>query len=196
MTPALPSCGIDVDRPHSLWSEGGIVDHRGMGIDLELADCAAAGHRLSECEQSGSACGHDPNCRNEYRRVLALAAEDRPGEEYPTEFRYRRFADINEKMQLVGMGYAADVDEAVLGAEEYADLGWRSESVPGRVGIPGYKLLSNDRWLITTREIDEALEAWARAPRTLRAEWEADDKWAAWLAWLSVARRHGGFEAE
>ncbi|MEV6303275.1 hypothetical protein AB0M02_27950 [Actinoplanes sp. NPDC051861] len=167
-----------------------------MGIDLELADCAAAGYRLSACKEAGVPCGHEPDCRGEYRRALAQAAADRPGEQYPHEFRYRRFADINEKMQLIGMGYAAEREERVPGPEIDADLDWVSETVPGRTGIPGFKLLSNDRWLITVREIDEALEAYARAPEHLRAEWEAEDKWAAWLEWLAVARRHGGFEAE
>ncbi|MFI5938002.1 hypothetical protein [Actinoplanes sp. NPDC051494] len=76
------------------------------------------------------------------------------------------------------------------------DLRWRSQTTPGRTGIPAFKLASNDRWLVTVREIDEALAAYASAPAELRTTLEADATWASWLAWLAVAREHGGFEAE
>ncbi|GIE28163.1 hypothetical protein Ait01nite_012080 [Actinoplanes italicus] len=170
-----------------------------MGIDLELADCAAARSRLADCRQAGTLCAHEPDCEAALYRLLARAATDRPGEDNPWEFPYRKFADINEKMELAGMGYPAqptawesgDTD----GRVEHDDA-WRAQTVPGRLGIPAFKLLSNDRWLITTKEIDEALDAYTRTPDTVRAELETDPKWLAWLRWLTVARDHGGFEAE
>jgi hypothetical protein len=49
---------------------------------------------------------------------------------------------------------------------------------------------------VTTREIDEALAAYAKVPADQRASLETDLKWASWLRWLAVARERGGFEAE
>jgi hypothetical protein len=110
-------------------------------------------------------------------------------------------------MHLTGMGYTAKPepwippvvdpdDEQAQQKLEDADLRWRSQTPQGRAGIPSFKLESNDRWLVTTREIKEALDAYATAPAELRAALEADPKWVGWLAWLAVAREHGGFEAE
>lgn len=169
---------------------------------MELADCAAAGYRLSACRAATPACPHDPDCAEHYRQLLARAAADRPGEKYPWEFRYRRFSDLNRTMHRTGMGYPAEPEPwaPVAGwtpqQRAGADLRWRSQTCPGRTGIPAFKLRSNDRWLVTTREIEEALAAYARVPAALRAVLETGPKWAAWLAWLAVARDHGGFEAE
>ncbi|BBH70348.1 hypothetical protein ACTI_70330 [Actinoplanes sp. OR16] len=102
-------------------------------------------------------CAHDPDCGQEYARLVDAAGEQR-------EFRYRRFADINETMRLHGMAV--------------------------------FTLDSNDRRLITTRQIDEVLAAYALVPSATRAALESDPKWAAWLDWLALSRRHGGFEAE
>jgi hypothetical protein len=110
-------------------------------------------------------------------------------------------------MQLTGMGDAAipepwfppagDPDDDLAPQRRHdADLRWRSQTPPGRTGIPAFKLQSNDRWLVTDREIDDALAAYSRAPGELRAELETDEKWVSWLEWLAVARKHGGFEAE
>jgi hypothetical protein len=166
-----------------------------VGIDLELADCAAAGYQAVACRQAGPACPHDPDCAEHYHRLLARAGVDRPGESYPWEFRYRRFTDINRTMHRTGMGYPAE-PELWTSADDAADLRWRSQTVPGRSGIPAFKLRTNDRWLVTVAEIDEALAAYARVPAALRAVLETGPKWTAWLAWLAVARDHGGFEAE
>jgi hypothetical protein len=171
----------------------------GVGIDLELADCAAARSRLAGCQQADTLCPHEPDCEAALYRLLARAAADRPGEDNPWEFSYRKFADINEKMELAGMGYPAKPEPWNSGEADgsgEADDAWRAQTVPGRAGIPGFKLLSNNRWLITTKEIDEALDAYNRTPDGLRAELETDPKWLAWLRWLAVARNHGGFEAE
>jgi hypothetical protein len=150
---------------------------------------------------------HDPDCEENNDRLLARAAADRPNEDQPSEFRYRRFQDINQNMQLTGMGYATKPapwtppavdpdDEQAQQKRADADLRWRSQTSPGRTGIPAFKLQSNDRWLVSAREIDEALAAYASAPAELRAVLEVDPKWISWLEWLAVAREHGGFEAE
>jgi hypothetical protein len=105
------------------------------------------------------------------------------------------------------MGYDAEPELSVIPVDdpahepvqqdrEAADLGWRSQTVPGKTGIPAFKLRSNDRWLVTTREIDEALAAYAKVPVEQRASLETDPKWAIWLQWLAIARERGGFEAE
>jgi hypothetical protein len=178
-----------------------------MGIDLELADCAAAGSRMQVCGRAGPACEHDPDCEADYYRLLARVAAARPGESPPAEFRYRRFEDINRTMLLTGMGYVAKSqpwthpdadpgDERAQRERDEADLRWRSQTAPGRTGIPTFKLESNDMWIVTVREIEEALAAYAKVPAAQRADLEADRKWAAWIAWLTVARDHGGFEAE
>lgn len=170
-----------------------------MGIDLELADCAAARGRLTACRKAGNLCAHEPDCEATLYRLLARAAADRPGEDNPWQFRHRKLTDINDKMRRTGMGYPAQPTPWESGTAddqvEHDDT-WRAQTVPGRPGIPAFKLLSNDRWLITTKEIDEALDAYTRAPDTVRADLETDPTWQAWLRWLTVARDHGGFETE
>lgn len=109
-------------------------------------------------------------------------------------------------MQLTGMGYEAEPeppepwtipdDEQAQQDREAVDLRWRSQTVPGKTGIPAFKLRSNDRWLVTRREIDEALAAYAKVPVEQRASLETDQKWVNWLQWLAIARERGGFEAE
>lgn len=153
---------------------------RGVGIDLELADVAAAHYQLDACRAAGTPCAHDPDCAEHVQRLLARG---------PSEFPYRRFRDLNETMSLTGMGYEADPSPGEFES-------WRAQTVPGRSGIPAFKLRSNDRWLVTVREIDEALAAYAEVPADRRAALESDPKWADWLRWLALARQHGGFEAE
>ncbi|MGC1214632.1 MAG: hypothetical protein WA890_25665 [Micromonospora sp.] len=169
-----------------------------MGIDLELADVATARNQFISCRDSQQSCAHDPDCEEHFYRLLSRG---------PSEFPYRQFRDINETMQLTGMGYEAEPqhcmtpaadpdDEQTQQNRQAADLRWRSQTVPGKTGIPAFKLRSNDRWLVTTREIDEALSAYAKAPPEQRASLESDPTWVSWLQWLSLAREHGGFEAE
>lgn len=167
-------------------------------MDLELADVAAARYRLSSCQDSGLPCAHDPGCEQELRRLLSRG---------PSEFPYRQLGRINENMQLTGMGYEAEPEPEAIPAgdadderaqqdREAAYFRWRSQTVPGKTGIPAFKLRSNDRWLVTVREIDEALAAYAKVPAEQRASLETDLKWASWLQWLPIARKRGGFEAE
>jgi hypothetical protein len=110
-------------------------------------------------------------------------------------------------MQLTGMGYEADPepeaipvndadDEQAQQFREAAYLRWREQTVPGKTGIPAFKLRTNDRWLVTVGEIDEALAAYAQVPAGQRVSLEADVKWVSGLQWLAIARERGGFEAE
>ncbi|GLY64822.1 hypothetical protein [Amycolatopsis taiwanensis] len=169
-----------------------------MGIDLELADVAAARYQLDSCEGSGRPCAHAPGCEKNLCRLLGRG---------PSKFPYRRFRDINENMRLTGMGYQAEPETETILANApdneqaqpdraSAHLRWRSQTVPGKTGIPAFKLESNDRWLVTTREIDEALAAYAQVSAEQRAVLETDPKWVSWLEWLALARERGGFEAE
>jgi hypothetical protein len=63
-------------------------------------------------------------------------------------------------MQQAGMGYEAEVRPHSSVAAEHGDqpktddpkaidLLWRSQTCPGKTGIPAFKLRSNDRWLVT-----------------------------------------------
>jgi hypothetical protein len=163
-----------------------------MGIDLEFADVAAARYQLDDCAKSDRPCAHEPACLDNLHRLLNGG---------PTEFPRRRFGAINETMRQTGMGYAAEAQGWTAFVEDPEDreatyLRCRSQTVPGKTGIPAFKLMTNDRWLITVREIDEALAAYANVPADERAALEEDSGWVDWLAWLDECRRHGGFEAE
>ncbi|GAB3174095.1 hypothetical protein FHX75_14320 [Micromonospora palomenae] len=71
-----------------------------------------------------------------------------------------------------------------------------AQTVAGMVGIPEFKLMSNGRWLIGAREIEQALSCYQASSPSLRAELEGDDLWVAWLDWLRQAISHGGFAVE
>lgn len=174
------------------------AEHLRVGIDLELADVATARYQLIACQDSGRSCAHDPDCAANLYRLLSRG---------PSEFPFRQFMDINESMRSAGMGYEAEPEDWTFPAadpgeeqaqrdRQAADLRWRSQTVPGKIGIPAFKLRSNDRWLVTPREIDEALSAYAEVAPEHRASLESDPKWVSWLRWLSIARDRGGFEAE
>ena len=167
-------------------------------MDLELADVAAARYRFSSCRDSGRPCAHDPGCEQELCRLLSRG---------PSEFTYRHFRDIIENMLVTGMAYKAEPEPWTIPAgncdgrqarqdREAADLRWRSQTAPGKNGIPAFKLQSNDRWLVTAREIDEALAAYVKVPAAQQVSVESDPKWVSWLRWLATARERGGFEAE
>ena len=79
------------------------------------------------------------------------------------------------------------------GGDDEADLRWRSQRVPGRQGIPLFKFQSNDEWVVSVPEIEEAIAAYGRAPAQVRTELEEDRRWRTWLAWVHEASRRGGF---
>src|SRR5689334_3969983 len=117
----------------SVASEWLTDDDRYVGIDLELADVAAARYQLRACQQSGRLCAHNPVCVENLNRLLAHG---------PSEFPYRRFADINEIMRATGMGYEAEPERWPLPVDvpdggrahedrQAVDLRWRAQTIPG-----------------------------------------------------------------
>ncbi|MGW1769844.1 hypothetical protein ACWCQL_38085 [Streptomyces sp. NPDC002073] len=66
---------------------------------------------------------------------------------------------------------------------------------PGGPGIADYKLMSNDGWLVTPREITAALKAYENAPPADReaAARELGPHWTSWIAFLTRGRDRGGF---
>jgi len=63
-------------------------------------------------------------------------------------------------------------------------------------GIPVLKLRSNDAWLVTAREVDEALAHYDSLPQRIKADYGAHQSWSDWHGWLRVTRQHGGFTVE
>ena len=66
-------------------------------------------------------------------------------------------------------------------------------AIPGMIGIPEFKLLSNGPWLVSSEEIRQALGRYQASTLSLQAELEADDLWRSWIEWLRVTADHGGF---
>jgi hypothetical protein len=175
-----------------------------MGLDLEWAvlpePVATARRQVQECGRSGKPCDHEPDCSRNYSQLIASC-----------EFEYRRFHDIGETMLLHGMAYEAeprepepelpagltekieDADPVSRRIWDEAWSAWESQRVPGMAGIPLFKLRSNDRWLVTVGEIEEALAAYESVPQDEKLLLETYPKWVSWLEWLRVTRHHGGF---
>lgn len=68
-----------------------------------------------------------------------------------------------------------------------AYLSW----APGGVGIPSHKVCgTNDGWIVTPAECEQAVAAWV-AHQT----WHVDvpHAWTQWIEYLSGAAKHGGF---
>lgn len=59
-------------------------------------------------------------------------------------------------------------------------------------GIARFKLESNGPWIVVAEEVDEALSEYSRSSAASRADAEADEVWASWIAWLKRAAL--GFE--
>jgi len=164
-----------------------------MGVDLTWAAVAAIVHRREACQKSGPECGHESNCHDD---IEPFSPE--------VEFPYRQFVDVSETMIRLGMGYEAEArsfksfsEGELWGASwDERDVAWRSQRVLGKKGIALFKLRTNDWWLVTVPEIDEALAAYAAVPEHERTELETGQKWAAWIEWLRQSREHGGFEVE
>ncbi|MFI8281239.1 hypothetical protein ACIGBH_41625 [Streptomyces sp. NPDC085929] len=65
---------------------------------------------------------------------------------------------------------------------------------PGGPGIAHYKLCSNDAWLVSPREIETALKAYAGAASEDREEAGRDfGPWESWVRFLTRAQARGGF---
>lgn len=71
-----------------------------------------------------------------------------------------------------------------------------AEPIQPPVGIPSYKLCSNDQWLVTPNEIRAALAAYElNGPaddERFEDEYEREE-WDEWLHFMKVSAEHGGF---
>jgi hypothetical protein len=68
-----------------------------------------------------------------------------------------------------------------------------AQTVPGMIGIPEFKLLSNGPWLVSAAEIRQALGRYQASSPGLQAELETSDLWRSWIKWLRETADHGGF---
>ncbi|MEU2629953.1 hypothetical protein, partial [Kitasatospora sp. NPDC007106] len=84
-------------------------------------------------------------------------------------------------------------DQARRDAFNAAERAASAQTVPGKVGIPEFKLLSSGPWLVGGEEIMQALNQYEEASADLRAELETDGLWCDWLGWLRETAVHGGF---
>lgn len=157
-----------------------------MGVDLTWADVAAVLRQREDCYDSGVECCHEPRC---------FGGEELIPDE--SELPYRRLDDVSRIMERLGMGYGGDfLPRSAFSESELREGSWRWQRVPGKYGIALFKLDSNDNWLVTVPEIEEALAAYDAVPESERAELEKGKKWAAWIDWLRATREHGGFIVE
>jgi hypothetical protein len=106
-------------------------------------------------------------------------------------------------MLELGMGFeegGLNIDDG----QAFADpAGWpaydaaaKARRPSGLSGIPVFKLRSNDGWLVTAREVEEALAHYDALSPSVRNRYEAVESWRDWLDWLRVTRHHGGFTVE
>ncbi|MGW6238351.1 hypothetical protein [Streptomyces sp. NPDC055094] len=94
---------------------------------------------------------------------------------------------------LPGIKPDCDVEKRVA---EYRTAYWavKDASVPEPTGIPGYKLMYNDGFLVTVAEINAALTSYEAHPNVDMAEMPVGDPtWRSWTAFLRRARTYGGF---
>jgi len=179
-----------------------------MSYDLEWAalpePAASARARYDACDWLGDPpCPHDPPCLDTYDTLAA------PYQFHVTVLDMGRYIDgmrgagmcfDAEPAPFTGRPYTTKEWQAASPAERQADAVSRNrfeaQRIPGRAGIPVFKLSSNGPWPVTAEEIDEALAAYTRAPADLRARLESDNHWPSWLQWLRTCRDHGGFRLE
>jgi hypothetical protein len=107
-------------------------------------------------------------------------------QEWGSYFRANIFSmgALRDELEAQGAIVWVEVDPATL--EPKADSGLD--------GLPGYKLSSNDGWLLTPREIDAALAKVSESPRTWPADFDGrfPAYWGEFLTFLRNAREHGG----
>ena len=84
-------------------------------------------------------------------------------------------------------------DQSRRAAYNKAERAASAQTVPGMIGIPEFKLLSNGPWLVSSAEIRQALGSYQASAPGLQAELEADDLWRSWIEWLRETADHGGF---
>lgn len=176
-----------------------------MSYDLEWVELpeavAEARSRWESCTDSGLPCDHVPRCSESY---FSLA------EPFQFHLNVAGMAVCRDVMRRSGMTYRAEhhpfpawpfkdvedwrsADQARRDAYVAAERAASAQTVPGQVGIPEFKLLSNGPWLVGSQEIAQALDRYEEAPASVRAEPEADELWRDWLGWLRETMVRGGF---
>ncbi|MET7383187.1 hypothetical protein ABZT08_31040 [Streptomyces sp. NPDC005526] len=176
-----------------------------MSYELEWADlpepAAAARERFQAWVDSGMPSEQAQTCAEPW---FALQ------EAFQFDLNIAGMSVCREGMRRVGMSFQAEpqpfpvwpfegledwraADQSRRDAYEAAERAVLSQSVPGQIGIPEFKLRSNDSWLVSPKEIEQALDRYEASPAELRAELEADELWCDWLGWLRETVTHGGF---
>lgn len=176
-----------------------------MSYDLEWVDlpeaAAEARSRWESCTDRGLPCEHVPRCSESY---FSLA------EPFQFHLNVAGMAVCRDGLRRSGMTYQAEhqpfpvwpfkdiedwqsADQARRDAFNVAERAASAQTVPGKVGIPEFKLLSNGPWLIGAEEIAQALDRYEEASAAVRAELETDGLWRDWLGWLRETAVHGGF---
>ncbi len=173
-----------------------------MGYDLEwweLPEPAAAAR--DSFEACLDACDHFPKC---VERYLTLA------EPYRFHLNITGMGYCRARMRHTMMTYEAEsrpfpawpftgmedwraADQSLRDAYDEAERAASAQTVPGMIGIPEFKLLSNGPWLVGAEEIGQALGRYQASSPALRAELEADELWRDWVGWLRETADHGGF---
>jgi hypothetical protein len=173
-----------------------------VSYDLEWAELpepvAAARDRY---EADLGCCDHAPPCREPY---LSLA------EPYQFHLNIAGMGLCRAGMRRAAMTYQAEhrpfpawpftgiedwrtADQTRRDAYNKAERAASTQTVPGMIGIPEFKLLSNGPWLVSADEIRQALGRYQASPPGLQTELEADARWRNWIEWLRKTADHGGF---
>ncbi|MBV6703161.1 hypothetical protein KV557_39755, partial [Kitasatospora aureofaciens] len=143
-----------------------------------------------------------------YSKILATPLHGTPSFQF--HLNVAGMAVCRDVMRRSGMTYRAEhhpfpawpfkdvedwrsADQARRDAYVAAERAASAQTVPGQVGIPEFKLLSNGPWLVGSQEIAQALDRYEEAPASVRAEPEADELWRDWLGWLRETMVRGGF---
>jgi hypothetical protein len=179
-----------------------------MSYNLEWADlpgpAATARSRFEACSDLGGVCAHTPPCLEEYETLAA---------DCQFHLNIAGMAFCRHGMRCSGMTYQAtpkpfpawpfdgiddwrSADQSRRDAYDEAERAASAQTIPGMVGIPEFKLMSNGPWLVRAREIAEALNSYQASSPNLRAELEGDDLWVTWLGWLRETVSRGGFTVQ
>ncbi len=173
-----------------------------MSYDLEWVDLPepVAGAR-ERYEADLGFCDHTPPCQEPY---FALA------EPFQLHLNAAGMAFCRAGMHRAAMTYQAEhlpfpewpftgiedwrrADQSRRDAYNMAEHAASAQTVPGMIGIPEFKLLSNGPWVVSSEEIRQALGRYQASTPSLQAELQADDQWRRWVEWLRVTADHGGF---
>lgn len=180
-----------------------------MGYDFEWVELplpAAARTRWRDCPESGAPCDHRPPCEEAYSSLahpfrfqlttaamgFCLDAMTGTGTGMSYSAQHRPFPS----WPFAGFADWESADPQAKDLYRAAERRVRAQSILGRVGIPSFKLESNDSWLVGPEEIGQALERYEASSPPGRAELEAQPVGEQWLRWLRGAVGHGGFTVD